>query len=373
MNIERTGWLISVIFALLFLGMTIYFWHKNYTFYQHSQQQLINTEEAKQFLKTHWVDKHPGLSEPLYIPTGIYVKSVYFLNANTVNVSGFIWQSYDKIKHKTLKRDFFLPDAINSFNGNARLIFHSEEGNQEFMLWYFETSLRQRLDYRKYPLDHIDIIMKILPADFDKNVILLPDYKSYDATGYNDIFGLSKTLALPGFRVHETFFDYALTTYDTNFGIKNYIGSKGFPDFTFNILLSRNIFQGIIFNVLPLFAVITLVFLFLLISTHDEKKVKKYNFSTAGILGSCGGLFFILVLSNLRLREEFAGSDIVFIEYFFILGYLSTIYVAINSVLFNLEKHLTFIQYRDNLWPKLLYWPFVTGMALLITLLVLGR
>ena len=369
MNIRKTGWLLSILFSLLFLGATLHIWYKTYTTYDYVGD-LADVEQAKQFLKKNWEDKHPNLPALSYIPTGVYIDSLYFSGSHTVNIAGCLWQSYDKIKHKGVERKFLFADVVNSQSERVRLMRQYDDGKEEHLAWCFEVSLRQHPDRRKYPFDHETIALKILPVDI--NVIFLPDYKSYNSTA-TGIFGVSKHLKLPGFRVHETYFSYSLASYDTNFGIKDFDTTTGFPDLTFNMVLSRNIFQGVIFHLLPLFAVIILTFLFLSISTHNKHKVEKYSFRTAGILGSCAALFFILVLSNLKLREEFAGSDIVFIEYFFILGYVMTVYVAINSVLLNIENHIAFIRYQDNLLPKILYWPFLTGMAWLISFLVLCK
>lgn len=369
MNIRKKGWLLSILLTLIFLGATFHIWYKTYTTYDYAGE-LVNLEQAKQFLKTNWEDKHSDISSLSYIPTGIYIDSLHFSGAHTINIAGCLWQTYDKIKHQGVERKFFFSNTVNPHSERVRLVRQFDDGNEEHRVWCFEVSLRQHPDRKKYPFDHETIELKILPIDL--NVILLPDYQSYDSTS-TGIFGVSKHLKLPGFRVHETYFSYSLATYDTNFGIKNFNGLRGFPDLTFNIVFSRNVFQGVIFNLLPLLAVIILTFLFLSISTHNKHKVEKYSFHTAGILGSCAALFFILVLSNLRLREEFAGSDIVFIEYFFILGYLMTVYVAVNSVLLNIEKHIAFIRYQDNLLPKILYWPVLMGTAWLISFLVLCK
>lgn len=45
--------------------------------------------------------------------------------------------------------------------------------------------------------------------------------------------------------------------------------------------------------------------------------------------------------------------------------------VAVNAVLVATRRDLTLITYKNNLLPRLFYWPFVLGLLLVLTLIVL--
>ncbi len=43
------------------------------------------------------------------------------------------------------------------------------------------------------------------------------------------------------------------------------------------------------------------------------------------------------------------------------------LWIAVNSVLFAMGKHIWLIQYRDNLISKLLFWPVLLGLLFVIS------
>ncbi len=371
---ENFLWALSFVVSLIFLITICVIWYKSTTSYHPDNQQLDNITDVKKFLKTHWETNHVRsfTGKPLYIPTGIYIQSLYFINPYTVQLTGYIWQRYSKKLHAGVTRDIIFPDVVDNAKTNKRLIYHEITGDIELIGWHFETNIRQNFNYDKYPLDHKSIAIRIWPYDFEVDVMLVPDFSAYDSTKKGEIFGLADSIILPGFHLRETFFDYALTNYDTNFGLLHYISQKRIPELTFNIVITRKILQGIAFHILPLSAVVILLFFLLLITTHNQLKVERFKFSTSANLGGSASLFFVLMLANIRLREQFTGSDTVYIEYFFIIAYIAITAVALNGLLFNFTnfKENSFIEYHDNLFPKLLYWPLLLGSALLITLLI---
>ncbi len=49
---------------------------------------------------------------PQYIPTGVFIQSLEFKDANDVFVTGYIWQKYHKKVDKDISQGFILPEAI---------------------------------------------------------------------------------------------------------------------------------------------------------------------------------------------------------------------------------------------------------------------
>lgn len=373
MKQDKLFWITSAVVSFIFFILIANIWYQSSTSYQPETERLNNTTEVKEFLIKHWENNktHKFTESPLYLPTGIYVQSIYFVNPYTVQLTGYIWQRYNKKLHTGLTRNVIFADSVDAKRDDKRVIYHYTEGDEELIGWHFETSIRQNFSYNKYPLDHKTILIRLWPYDFSRDVMLTPDFAAYDSTTNDKTFGINDELVLPGFHLRDTFFKYVLTNYDSNFGVLNYVGQKQFPELAFNIVITRKVLQGMVFHLLPLSAVIVLLFLLLLITTHDEKKLELFKFSTSANIAGSGGLFFILVLANIRVREQFSGSDIVYIEYFFILTYFIIVCVALNGFLFNSTKSNLLIQYHDNLLPKVLYWPLILGSLLLVTLLII--
>ena len=202
---------------------------------------------------------------------------------------------------------------------------------------------------------------------------LIPDLKAYDATGVQDSFGIDKQIVLGGWELETTYFDYKSTCYDTDFGISNYVGQNGFPELYYNIVIARKSGNALTIHMLPLFLVATLLFSSLLIITSKPNLISAFGFSTSGVLGACSALFFVVMLAHIQLREQFAGSGLVYLEYFYFLMYGALVFIAVNTFIFSVQaaSALKFIYYRDNLIPKLLYWPIILLCMVIITTLVM--
>ena len=94
--------------------------------------------------------------------------------------------------------------------------------------------------------------------------------------------------------------------------------------------------------------------------TKDPEQESIYGLNTSGVIGVCSGLFFLVLLSQVQIREQFAGSSIVYVEFFYPLMYTALLGVSVDSYLFfnkNVKNnpYLKWIDYEDNIIPKLLY------------------
>ena len=338
--------------------------------HQPSPTQLPDQEAVDRYLDREW---HPQTDQPestRYIPTGIFVQSLNFLSPVDIQVTGYLWQRYKDGEHDGLNRGFIFPEQINSGSDIAPIITHQYKvGDEEVIVWYFEATLRQGFDYQDYPFDHKVAWLRLWAQDFDKNVILVPDFKSYKSTGLDDTFGVEESIVLGSWNIKESYFDYKKSNYDTNFGIDGYVGQEGFPELYFNIVLKRKVLNAFIVNLLPLFVVCMLLFQSLMTLTRDKEKAEKFGFSTSGVIGASAALFFVVMVAHIQLRQEFAGAGIVYLEYFYFLLYLVIMLVVSLTYLFSLgEKQCPgWINSRDCLIPKLSYWPAILGVAVLLT------
>lgn len=308
------------------------------------------------------------------VKTGIFIQSLKFFNSTEVNISGYIWQRYQRGLQESIMPDssqvgFILPEQVNSGSDiDPREVYRYCTANEETIGWYFEATLRQPFDYSKYPFDHKTAWVRMWHRDFSKNVILVPDFGAYQKTGLADIFGIEKTIVLGTWERENTFFDYELTSYDTNFGIPNYIGQRGFPELRYNFVVKRKFENAFIVYLLPLFLVAALLFAALLTVSNDQELSGRLGFSTSGFIGACSALFFVVMLAHIQLREQFAGSGIVYIEYFYILMYALLVVATANVYFFSLRpRWFKLFLYEDNIIFKVAYWPVVLSCLILIT------
>jgi hypothetical protein len=116
-----------------------------------------------------------------------------------------------------------------------------------------------------------------------------------------------------------------------------------------------------------------LLFAALLTISKDNDLSSRHGFSTSGFIAASSTLFFVVMLAHIQLREEVAGSSIVYIEYFYIIMYMVLVSATANTYLFATQAApwLKFIHYEDNIFPKLAYWPIILSAMLGITLWML--
>lgn len=313
------------------------------------------------------------------IKTGIFIQSLQFFNSTEVNITGYIWQRYQKGLHDSIKPErgevgFILPEQVNSgVDITPQEVYRMHTGDEEVIGWYFEATLRQPFDYSHYPFDHKTVWVRLWAKDFSKNIVLVPDFTAYKSTGLTDIFGIEDEIVLGTWERKNTYFNYRLSSYDTNFGIADYIGQSGFPELHYNFVVERKFGNAFIIYLLPLFLVASLLYAALLTVSAKEELSSRLGSNTAVFISACSALFFVVLMAHIQLREQFGGSGIVYIEYFYILMYALLVAATANTYLFSIrpKRCCGFILYDDNIFAKVGYWPVVFGCIIFITLMVM--
>jgi hypothetical protein len=384
---HTTWWWLSAAVSAILITVLINLWTQMNA-YHVQPTQLINEKATTEYLKNNWENRPESLSvltEPIIkIKTGIFIQSLQFSNSTEVNITGYIWQHYEDGVHDAIKpgvskdgvteAGFILPEQVNSGSDiEPQEVYRIRNGDEEVIGWYFEATLRQPFNYDLYPFDHKTVWVRMWPKDFSRNIVLVPDFEAYKSTGLSDIFGIESKIVLGTWKRENTYFDYKLSSYNTDFGIANYIGQEGFPELNYNFVLKRKFENAFIIHLLPLFLVATLLFAALLTVTEDEKLSGKLGFNTSGFIAASSALFFVVLLAHIQLREQFAGAGIVYIEYFYIIMYALLVMATANSYLFSVRAKFcsSIILFSDNIIVKVAYWPVVLTSLILVTLLVL--
>jgi len=376
---ERSWKWLSALVSLALIGVLLLIWQMM-NHYEPVGGQLVSDEVVDQYLKKNWEPQVTASMEPtVRIKTGIFIQSLSFVDAAEVNLTGFIWQHYqDGVnsdeKPKEGEVGFVLPEQVNTGSDiDPREVYRIRNGDDEVIGWYFEATLRQTFEYSTYPFDNKTVWVRIWPKDFSRNIVLVPDLAAYRGTTLKDIFGIDESIVLGTWMRTDTYFDYHPASYDTNFGIANYIGMADFPELRYNFVLRRQFGDAFIVHLLPLLMVLALLYGALLTVTDNSEMAERLGFSATGVIGSCSALFFVVLLAHMQLREQFAGSEIVYIEYFYFLMYVLLVGGAAYSYVFvaNPSGKLSFLYSRNNLGLKVGFWPFVLACLAVISLVVM--
>ena len=293
-------------------------------------------------------------------------------------LSGYIWQNHPK-------NDSFYADGTPVSQGfifaeiepNAEVLnieeAYREELNDstEVVGWHFQVSVREEFDYRNYPFDQHRIWIRLWPTDFHRNVALIPDLDSYATSTPKNKPGLEKNLVLPQWNIKASYFDFRKNSYNTTFGLGSSKwkdgNNPGPAELYFNIVVQRDFLGPFFTTILPLIIVAVIVFTVLLSASKGEGGDSFLGFSGFGVVELCAAFFFIVILSQSDTMNSLQVANLIYMDYFFFIVYAMLLTVSINSILFTRTDALWFIEFRENLIPKLLFWPLLLGSVLFFT------
>ena len=355
------------LFSILLAALLILQWKNIHNNYTPNENQLDSNTKVISYIKTHMSNFKD--TSVLKSSVGVYIESLKFITANDIEVSGLIWQKIYKKDSKTIKEGIVFLDAIGDVTLEQR--YKKQYKDYNLYGWYFEANLRQAFEYDSYPIDHKRVWIKVVPKDFDTNHILTPDLESYQTTKVGDTFGISKDIVLLGWELNESYFDYIQTSYDSNFGIKNDQKNLDMPVLSFNIVINRNLINSFVINITLLITTMLLLYILVLMLTSNEHLKDKFDMSVSTAVGTCGGLFFAVLLAHIHLREQFSSSGFVYIEFFYILNYIFITAVAFIIFKFFSNKNIdnSNILKNDAKYIKLYFWPFYFAIANIYTFL----
>ena len=303
---------------------------------------------------------------PLFVPTGVYIQSLDIVSAKGVFITGYIWQKYDHRLHEKLSRGFILPDAQEDSDYEVREEYRHKEGNVETIGWYFAYTFRQEFDFNNYPFEDKYITIKIWHQDFfnldlERPVLLVPDFQSYQVINPKTNPGVNENIVLGSWYLNDSFFEYRFTQYNTNFGMGKGTFVSKYPELSFNMVLQRDFTGPFITKLGPLLVVVSLLFAMLVIADSDK---------SMEVLGACSGFVFIVILDQIATREQIITKGIIYMEYFYFVIYIFIFLVAFNAILLLTRPNFPLIKYQNNAISKLLYWPSILQLLLIITIIV---
>jgi len=301
----------------------------------------------------------------IFIPTGILIKTLAFVEANNLRVSGYIWQKYQDGVHDGISRSFILPEAENV---ELKETYRCRKGRTETIGWTFEASIRETFDYSKYPLDRPDTRIWLMPKDFEKEIVLTPDLDAYKITAPIARPGLQNEINLRGFNIMGTYFNYRPQLSNTDYGVSNHARANIMPELYFNIIARRNILTPFVSFLFPLLLILCLLFIVQMKFSQDEEKKTAFGLRGLTVIAIIISFLFPAFISQVSLRQGLSSDSVTFLENFYFVIYFLLLLVAVNAYFFTAHKNLRFIHFEDGLLPKLFYWPIFSLLALVITL-----
>jgi len=304
------------------------------------------------------------------IPTGLYVYGADFVTPHSLRITGMIWQKFlisgedcpEGIAKKYLNDDYdrkgaFFPGAYVWKMEEIGVIDAVVEGCPvRLYRWDFDIEMVQELSYSLYPFGKNEISMMLWSNDLDNDIILTPDLESYKQLYPTDKPGLHSGFQLKRWNVIGTFYRYAMESYLCSFGNADIQGINEYPELVYNISISRKFVDILIGKIIPLAIVLLLLFTIVFVRVTSDG----FN----NIIG-CSGLFFVLMMDHINLRESVSSEEIMFLEFCYFISYLMLLFIAITS--FDLFKRGESYNLKIDRTIKKGFWIFATAMMTTIT------
>lgn len=374
-----TAWKISIAVSVAMMFCLIWLWRNADCCPPEYSSPLETKADVEKATK--------DIKYDLLLPTGLYIQSLVFESANDVRITGRLWQRLraDQKMPEGTELGVLFPDAISPHKDNLTPVYEefpikdaSGEAHR-LTIWNFQAILREQFDYRRYPLDGKAVWVRMWTKDPEAKIQLVPDLGAYlPEQVRTSHLGIAKGLVQGEWEVRDTHFGYCRMWYETDFGRMTGIDQKeaataSRPELRFFIVLQRNFVDAFLVNLVPLFVTFGLLFGLLMTVSHRKEIAERFGFNTLAVYGACSGLFFITLLGHIQIRREFAGSQIVYIEYFYMMAYV--LLLAVSIVTFFVTRPETassswFLR-RGAINVKLWYWPSILLFSLLMSAWVL--
>lgn len=356
-------WGTSVTFAGLSVALIVLVWYLSDTL-RNGEGLVRITSQAS--LNTYLNNVAPHLDEAgtplIQIPTGVFVQAIQFPDPMSVTINGLIWQRYPM--ESDLPRGFLLPQRIGE-EATIEEILREERGDEEFILWYIGVTLRQNYDPTRYPFDSRDITLRLSPLALAENVILTPDLETYPLINPRLLPGLDIDVGVSNWQTESAAFGYALVPYNSTLGLAQRADYGTVPELRFVIQTQRYFLGPFIAYLLPGVVAALMLFAFLMNEHRPGEREELTN-----TLNYAAALFFVIAVAHSALRDGIAAVGLTYMEHLYILLYIAIVAIGMNTFTLVRRPDWWIVSYQENLLIKLLYWPLMTGVLLLSTLLV---
>ncbi len=349
-------WATSLTASLLVMLCLCGTWYWIYTISLEKRNVLVNYENVTSALKTAGQTSQNISEAPIQIPTGIMVDNISVFNSSA-KLSGYIWQEFPLSMDAARIVAPRFPDAVSATQLDE--VYRFVRNGKLVIGWVFNVELNEQFNFYQYPLDKNTVQVLIEPSDYTINAVMVPDFASYAYMSPGQKPGIKTKLSPVGWEVLGSGFSYAHETYNTTFGGSSVLYKNKYPVLAFNILVERLVLSPVI--TYGIIICVLLMQIFGLLMFPVEKPTESFSISAA--------LFLVIAITHNTLRSGLNLNGTVYLEYLFIFMYLVVLFVGLISLLRTLNKEYKFLL-QGGLIPKLLFWPTILMVILLITEIV---
>jgi hypothetical protein len=357
-------WTVALAAALLFSWRVI---ERSHRWEGHIGTIVTSPQELDAFVNAH-ADAFAVYD--YRVPTGIFLQSFEFLNANNVVLSGFVWQTYGPEIPDHIMRGIVLPEAVKeAYEAKEVWRVEQDDGSEEIG-WYFSGTFRQNFKYGLYPFDRQDIWLRIWSPEPVEGVIPVPDFGAYRDLTPSTLPGIDTQFVYGGWDPLSSEFSYDLIDYNVDFGLGyGYTGGPD-PEFYYNLSVERDFLGPMLEHLVLEAAIAILLFFLLVLLVHDTDVERHVGLSIFELVVAAGGLLFAVILDHNAIRATVESQDLTYLGWFPLILAVFIVLVVLTAVLRAKRWRIPVIGYSGDLMPVVAYWPALIGSMLVVTLLV---
>jgi hypothetical protein len=357
-------WTVALAAALLFSWRVI---ERSHRWEGHIGTIVTSPQELDAFVNAH-ADAFAVYD--YRVPTGIFLQSFEFLNANNVVLSGFVWQTYGPEIPDHIMRGIVLPEAVKeAYEAKEVWRVEQDDGSEEIG-WYFSGTFRQNFKYGLYPFDRQDIWLRIWSPEPVEGVIPVPDFGAYRDLTPSTLPGIDTQFVYGGWDPLSSEFSYSLIDYNVDFGLGyGYTGGPD-PEFYYNLSVERDFLGPMLEHLVLEAAIAILLFFLLVLLVHDTDVERHVGLSIFELVVAAGGLLFAVILDHNAIRATVESQDLTYLGWFPLILAVFIVLVVLTAVLRAKRWRIPVIGYSGDLMPVVAYWPALIGSMLVVTLLV---
>lgn len=301
---------------------------------------------------------------PILVYTGLYIHKLS-INLDTVTIIGYIWQKYPLADKEKVTPGIVFPQAYKCNMEEAYRVTH---GKWETVGWSVRCTLKQNFDFQDYPIDFQKIKIILWPKKFDNEIALVPDLYSYKTLNPTALPGVNRGISLQNWKLDRSYFEFAKESYATNFGYHSsgsysIIGNPSkirLPKLIFNIIADRYASSLILLSLLPIIIILTLLFIVLLMA-----RIMKFSH----MLASITSLFFTSLIAYSAFKANLPIQKMIFFDYLYFVVQLAILASGIIAILYYKKFNIRFIHYDHLFIPQIFFWPLLTTVILIISLI----
>lgn len=367
-------WNISISLTIIFLINIVLIWavqlQIDYSEELENRTRIYSNSALSSFVEKKNYDRRLlGQDDFQLIPTGVFIDELVVTDSYNMSVIGKIWQKWpaehdlnDNLGFEFTQASPIGRSVIYELQSRDKLA----DGTMLYT-WKFNTTLRIFFDYNQFPIDQHYIDIKLRYPDITEDIMLVPDFTSYEVLNPSARPGLSDDIFLPKHRIIASYFSFSSLDLKTFFGQNREQVSPESETLAYNIVVKRRFITPFISFVIPFILGASIIFFLLYSLSKDEDD--KSGVTVMGVVQGMAALFFSMLLAHITIRNRIPTPSVTYMEAYYFIIYVLIALLILIVVMYSRSDRYGILNYRDNLIAKISYWPALTGMLYIITLL----